>query len=195
MKAVILASGSRYRKSLLERLQIPFSVQAPDVDETPLAGEDAITLAERLAHTKAQVIGRNHPGAIIIGSDQVARLGDQLLGKPGSAVNAAAQLRQSSGHTVEFFTAVCLYLDGAVQTATVAYQVDFRVLQDADIARYVALEKPLDCAGSFKCEGLGSTLFERLAGDDPTALEGLPLIKLSAMLRYWGVDPLKPQSQ
>jgi septum formation protein len=193
METVILASGSRYRQQLLERLQIPFSVLPPEIDESAHAGESASTLAARLAATKAEVVGRAHPGSIVIGSDQVAQLDQTLLGKPGTATRAEAQLGLSSGRTVEFFTAVCLYRDGAVQQATVPYRVAFRNLGAAEIKRYVELEQPLDCAGSFKCEGLGSALFTRLWGDDPTALEGLPMITVSTMLRHWGIDPLQRQ--
>ena len=193
METVILASGSRYRQRLLQRLQIPFSVLPPDIDESPHPEEPAIALAERLAATKAEVIGRDYPGSVVIGSDQVALLDEALLGKPGTVANAEAQLALCSGRVVEFFTAVCLYWDGAVQQTSVPYQVEFRALTSAEIARYVELEQPLDCAGSFKCEGLGSTLFSRLNGEDPTALEGLPLIALSSMLRHWGVDPLQRQ--
>ncbi|MCX2981382.1 septum formation protein Maf [Halieaceae bacterium IMCC14734] len=193
METLILASGSRYRKHLLQRLQIPFSVLPPDIDESPLSGEPAIALAERLAATKAEIIGRDHPGSVVIGSDQVALLDEALLGKPGTVANAEAQLALCSGRVVEFFTAVCVYWDGAMQQTNVPYQVEFRELTSAEIKRYVELEQPLDCAGSFKCEGLGSTLFRRLNGEDPTALEGLPLIALSSMLRHWGIDPLQRQ--
>ena len=184
---LILASTSRYRRELLARLGLPFNVARPDVDETPLGGESAALLAPRLARAKAMMIGGQHPESFIIGSDQVARLDDQCLGKPGTRDNALAQLGAMSGRTVVFHTAVCLARGGEPPLEAVDItRVQFRTLTVAEIERYVDAEQPLDCAGSFKSEGLGITLFEAIETTDPTALVGLPLIALSKMLRQAG---------
>jgi septum formation protein len=190
---LILASTSRYRRELLARLGVPFECVAPDIAETPHAGEPVADLVIRLAREKALAVLARHPGALVIGSDQLAQAPDgAVLGKPGSVDGAIAQLRRCSAGTVRFFTAVALAdgRDGRVRDALVTTDVVFRALDDATIARYVALEQPLDCAGSFKCEGLGIALFERLASDDPTALIGLPLIATARLLRETGCDPL-----
>jgi septum formation protein len=191
MTKLILASGSSYRRRLLERLRLPFEVAVPRVAELRLEGEAAPDMARRLAGEKARAIAAHYPGAVVIGSDQVAQLGASILGKPGSSVNARRQLRQCSGKVVDFYTGLCLIKDGAEEGAVECFRVAFRSLTAREISRYVELEQPLDCAGSFKCEGLGSVLFERLSGDDPTALEGLPLIRLAGMLREFGLDPLE----
>lgn len=191
MTHVVLASTSRYRRELLARLLPDFAVDAPDVDETPIAGESPRDLAIRLASAKAQAVAARHPDAIIIGSDQVAELDGIALGKPGSVEAARAQLAASSGKTLSFHTALCV-LDmrnnaAVAHSARDCTQVVFRTLDAATIARYVDAEKPLDCAGSFKAEGLGIALFERIESSDPTALIGLPLIALAHLLREAGL--------
>lgn len=190
--ALILASSSRYRKSLLERLKIPFECATPEVDETPHTNESASQLAGRLALAKARALRDQFAEALIIGSDQVAECEGKLLGKPGTKAAAREQLAQCSGKSVTFYTGLCLYnnRDNRFACQTLPYQVTFLSLSDEQIHQYVELEQPLDCAGSFKCEGLGSALFSAHHGTDPTALEGLPLIALCAMLRAEGLDPL-----
>ncbi|HET7267006.1 MAG TPA: nucleoside triphosphate pyrophosphatase [Oleiagrimonas sp.] len=181
---VILASTSRYRAQLLHRLLGAFEQVAPDADETPQPGEVPSTRALRLAALKARAVARQHPGALVIGSDQVASLDDEILRKPGDAATAHAQLSRSSAHMVTFHTALCIVdADGHEHMHTDHTRVHFRRLDDATIARYIAAEKPLDCAGSFKCEGLGIALFERIESEDPTALIGLPLIATARLLR------------
>jgi len=188
---LILASSSPYRQSLLQRLQIPFTTVSPGVDEKPLPGEEPKSLAQRLAQAKAEHVANTTANVIVIGSDQVASLGHQLLGKPGDADTARQQLLASSGQIVRFYTALCVIgPDGSSYEAMQETRVHFRELDTAEIDRYLQLEQPFDCAGSFKCEGLGISLFEKLVGDDPTALEGLPLIALSGILRQLGVYPL-----
>lgn len=187
---LVLASTSAYRRMLLERLQLPFETARPEVDESPLPGEHAAATAERLAIAKARAVAPTHPGALIIGSDQVAHLGDEVFGKPGSEARAIAQLQRMRGRTVAFHTALAV-LDtrsGRIQCEAVPTLVRFRELGDDEIRRYVAKERPLDCAGSAKVEGLGISLLDALSGDDPTALIGLPLIALSRMLRAEGVE-------
>ena len=188
---LVLASGSRYRKALLERLRLPFSVDSPDIDETPGPGEKARALALRLAQEKARAVADRQPGAIVVGSDQVPDLDGLLLGKPGTVEAAVHQLRACSGREVHFDTGICVIdAAGHAEAETVPVTVHFRTLSETEIRRYVDLDRPLDCAGSFKWESLGVTLFERLETDDPTALEGLPLIALSRMLRKAGLDVL-----
>ena len=194
MKKLILASGSPHRQALLQRLQLPFTVEVPDLDESQLAGELPADMALRLASAKAALVADRVADrvadAVVIGSDQVAQRGTTILGKPGDAASACKQLRNSSGRQVDFYTAICV-IDGASRQQYVEpFHVQFRELSEREIQRYVELEQPLDCAGSFKCEGLGSALLQRLWGDDPTALQGLPLIRLSHMLRQRGLDPL-----
>ena len=180
---------------MLERLRLPFESVAPDVDETPLPGEDARALSLRLAEAKAAAIASSQPHAVIIGSDQVPSLDGALLDKPGSIANAEAQLNRCSGRTVVFYTGLCVRAPArAPLLDCVAVEVSFRKLDASEISRYVELDRPLDCAGSFKWESLGITLFESMVGPDPTALEGLPLISLSRMLRASGLDPLAPGS-
>lgn len=187
--ALILASGSRYRRELLGRLHLPFTCDSPDIDESPRDGEAPQAVALRLAREKARVVARRHPEALVIGSDQVADCGGSLLGKPGTPDAAVAQLQASSGRTVTFWTALALAAaDGTrVTDALVRCDVEFRALGDEEIRRYVAIEQPLDCAGSFKSEGLGVVLFRRLVTEDPTSLVGLPLIALCDLLRAEGV--------
>lgn len=189
---LVLGSTSRYRAELLRRLTAQFRQAAPDIDESRLPGEAPRALAERLARAKAEAVARRHPGALVIGSDQVAALDDQTLGKPGDATTARAQLAACSGRHVEFHTALCL-VDARDPTAlrvhaeTDLTTVQFRILDAAEIARYVERERPLDCAGSFKSEGLGIALFERIVSHDPSALIGLPMIALCRLLRRAGV--------
>jgi septum formation protein len=185
---LILASTSPYRKELLERLMLPFETMAPHVDETALAGETPQALVQRLAILKARAVGASRQG-LIIGSDQVASAGNTMLGKPGNHSNGAAQLAFLSGKRVSFFTGLCLLnsVNGDLQADMVPYHVHFRTLSSAQIDRYLHTEQPYNCAGSFKSEGLGISLFERMEGDDPTALIGLPLIRLTTMLAKAGV--------
>lgn len=186
---IVLASTSRYRAELLHRIIDNFEQVAPAVDEPVRAGEMPRDRAARLAAAKAHAVAAHVPGALVIGSDQVAALGPTLLHKPGNAQNAREQLHASSGNTVDFFTGVCVVDGRNGQTLSAAdhTQVVFRALTGAEIDRYLARDQPFDCAGSFKCEGAGSTLFERIVSDDPTALIGLPLIALTRLLRAAGV--------
>ncbi len=189
---LILASTSRYRRELLERLRLPFEVVSPQVDETPLPGETPAVLATRLALAKAQAVAQQWPGAVVIGSDQVADLDGQAIGKPGTHERATAQLRLMSGREVVFQTAVAVVrIDKAYEQVLLApVAVRFRALQDAEIERYLRLEQPYDCAGSAKCETLGIALLDAIHSDDPTALVGLPLIRTCRLLREAGLDPL-----
>ena len=185
---IVLASTSSYRKELLQRMGIDFKTVAPDVDESSLPGESPENLVKRLAEAKARVIGKTCE-ALIIGSDQVAVSGDEILGKPGSHENALVQLRKLSGKLVTFQTGLCLLnsTSNEMQVDTVPFRVQFRKLDEQQIERYLRADQPYNCAGSFKSEGLGITLFERMDGDDPTALIGLPLIRLTSMLMQAGV--------
>jgi septum formation protein len=188
----VLGSTSRYRRELLERLRIPFAVSAPDVDETPQPGEAPKALAQRLALAKARAVAALHPEAVVIGSDQVADLAGQPLGKPGEHARAVAQLRQMRGQTVIFQTAlavVCL-ASGFEQVDLAEVRVVFRDLSDDEIEAYLLAEQPYDCAGSAKSEGLGIALLESIDNDDPTALIGLPLIRTARLLRLAGVKLL-----
>jgi len=191
-QGLLLASSSRYRRALLERLQLPFETASPNIDETRHTGESAKALVERLASEKASALAQRYPRHLIIGSDQVAALDEQVLGKPGSIENAEAQLAQLSGQTVRFYTglAVLNSQTRAIQVQLDTTEVAFRVLSRQEISAYVTREKPLDCAGSFKSEGLGVALFERITTADPAALIGLPLVLLCTMLRAEGMDPL-----
>lgn len=186
MPALILASTSPYRRELLLRLGLPFQCVRPQVDESPLPGEQPAALARRLAREKAQAVARSHPGQWVIGSDQCAELDGQPLGKPGSTEAACAQLAAMSGRGIAFHTAVCLASDEQLLQACDLTVVQFRELDSAGIARYVQVEQPLDCAGSFKCEGLGISLFEAIDNRDPSALIGLPLIATCQLLRQAG---------
>jgi septum formation protein len=191
-RALVLGSTSRYRRELLERLRVPFEVAAPDVDETPLSGELPLALAQRLALAKAQAVAAEFPQAVVIGSDQVADLHGEPLGKPGTHARATEQLRRMRGQVVIFQTAlavVCLET-GFVQQDVAAVRVLFRHLSDAEIEAYLIAEEPYDCAGSAKSEGLGIALLERIDNDDPTALIGLPLIRTARMIRAAGVKLL-----
>ncbi|MEX1057343.1 MAG: Maf family nucleotide pyrophosphatase [Natronospirillum sp.] len=186
---LVLASTSPYRRILLERLQIPFVTARPDADETPLPGETPEALANRLARMKAESLATSYTDALIIGSDQVATLDDVApIGKPGNRANAEAQLRAASGQTVTFYTGLCVIntTNGQVQQLVDRYEIQIRDLSLEEINAYVDQEQPFDCAGSFKAEGLGSTLFARHHGSDPTSLIGLPLIALCECLRQQG---------
>jgi len=187
---LVLASTSRYRRDLLTRLQIPFSVANPRVDESELAGESPEDMAVRLARTKALAVAADHADALIIGCDQVAVCGTRVLGKPGSHDRAVEQLHLLSGRDARFVTALCVHdaRSGKTATRVVPFRVRFRVLDDATIERYLAREQPYDCAGSAKSEGLGIALVERMEGDDPNALVGLPLIALVDLLAEHGVQ-------
>lgn len=187
MPRLILASTSPYRRDLLARLRLPFDTARPDVDESPLPAEAPEALAARLAHAKAAAIAEAAGDAWAVGSDQVAELDGAALGKPGSHERARAQLAAMAGKPVRFHTSVCLaHGDGRRLCASDVTTVRFRPLSGPEIARYVAAEEPLDCAGSFKSEGLGITLFEAIESRDPTALVGLPLIATAALLRQAG---------
>src|SRR5690606_32286488 len=187
MRHLVLASTSPYRRELLARLRLTFDVARPDTDETPLPGEAPAVLAQRLALAKATAVAAGLPDAWVLGSDQVAELGGSPLGKPGSRDPAIAQLRAMSGRTVAFRTAVCLArADGRAFTSLDTTTVRFRDLSGEEIGRYVDAEQPFDCAGSFKSEGLGITLFEAIESQDPTALVGLPLIATARLLRQAG---------
>lgn len=188
-RRIVLASTSRYRAELLRRLLDDFEQVAPDVDEQPLPHEAPAARAMRLAAAKASAVSGKRPGAVVIGSDQVAVLGDTILHKPGSIESTHEQLRASSGKTVDFHTCLCV-IDGrdkSAKTYADLTRVVFRTLTDDEIERYVARERPLDCAGSFKSEGAGIALFERIESEDPTALVGLPLIALARLLREAGL--------
>ena len=188
-RALVLGSTSRYRRELLTRFRLPFDIASPDVDETPQPGETPAALALRLALAKAHAVAALHPQAIVIGSDQVADLQGQPLGKPLVHDKAVAQLRAMSGQSMLFHTAVAVVCQatGFAQADTAVVRTVFRTLSDAEIERYLRAEEPYDCAGSAKSEGLGITLLEAIESDDPTALIGLPLIRTARLLRAAGV--------
>jgi len=186
---LILASSSRYRGELLARLCLPFDSIAPEIDETPRPGENPRALALRLAQAKAQAIAVQHPHAVVIGSDQVADLAGQPLGKPGNHARATLQLQQMRGKTVTFHTALAVvcHATGFMQTDLAPVTVRFRSFTDNEIERYLHAEQPYDCTGSAKSEGLGITLLEAIHSDDPTTLIGLPLIRTCHLLRAAGI--------
>ncbi len=188
-RPLVLGSTSRYRRELLQRLNLPFDVAAPDVDETPLPGEAPRALALRLALAKARAVAQQHPDAVVIGSDQVADLAGEPLGKPGEHERAVQQLRQMRDQTVVFQTAVAVVCiaTGFEQVDLAPVEVKFRALTDEEIERYLRVEQPYDCAGSAKSEGLGISLLDAIHSDDPTALIGLPLIRTCRMLRAAGL--------
>jgi septum formation protein len=190
--ALVLASGSRYRHALLQRLGLPFIVVAPAIDETPRTGERPAETAIRLAEAKARAVAPEHPDALIIGSDQVAEFRGEPVGKPRDPVHALELLHAMGGHTVTFHTAVALLnaRTGVCRNALVDVVSSFRHLDDAALKAYLDRDKPFDCAGAVKSEGLGIALFTRIASDDPTALIGLPLIRLIDLLEAEGVRPL-----
>lgn len=192
MQPILLASSSTYRRSLLARLGLNFDYASPDIDENPLPNETPDELVSRLSETKARALANTYPSHLIIGSDQVAVLEGQILGKPHNHERAFQQLKAASGKEVSFKTGLCL-LNAATdeqQLCVEEYRVQFRELSDEQINHYLSYEQPFDCAGSFKCEGLGIALFEKLSGDDPNTLIGLPLIRLVDTLRFFGIDPL-----
>jgi septum formation protein len=191
---VILASTSRYRRELLERLRLRFDVVAPDVDETPRVGESPAPLSERLALAKAEAVARLHPDAAVIGSDQVVDLDGQPVGKPGTHARAVQQLQAMSGRRIVFQTAVAVVRrsQGLAQVRRVPVTVQFRSLRPEEIEAYLRAEQPYDCAGSAKSESLGIALLQAIESNDPTALVGLPLIETCALLRQAGFDPLLP---
>jgi MAF protein len=187
---LVLASSSASRKALLARLQLPFETASPDIDESRREGETPAALAERLAIEKAQAVAAQYQDALVIGSDQVATLGHAILGKPGTHERALEQLTACSGQRVTFLNGIALLRSGSgrLQSGVVPTHVVFRTLSTGQIERYLRSERPYDSAGSFYSEALGIALFERLEGDDPTALIGLPLIRLVAMLEREGVE-------
>lgn len=189
-RSLILGSSSRYRHELLSRLRLPFEVLAPDIDESPRPGEAPQALACRLSLAKAHAVAARHPAAVVIGSDQVADLAGEPLGKPGTHERATLQLQRMQGRVVVFQTAVSVvcHETGFAQTKLAAVEVKFRSLCDAEIEHYLRAEQPYDCAGSAKSEGLGIALLEFIRNDDPTALVGLPLIRTCALLRAAGVS-------
>lgn len=188
-RPLVLGSTSRYRRELLSRLGLPFSVDSPRVDETPRPDESPRELALRLAEAKAREVANRHPEAIVIGADQVADLHGEPLGKPGTHERAVAQLQRMRGHSVVFQTALCIACaaTGFVQADLAAVEVQFRDLTDDEIERYLRAEQPYDCAGSAKSEGLGIALLDAIHSDDPTALVGLPLIRTARLLRAAGL--------
>jgi septum formation protein len=193
-RPLILASTSRYRRELLQRLRLPFEVRSPDVDEAARPGEAPDQLALRLGLAKAHAVAARHPEAVVIGSDQVADLDGSPIGKPGTHERALAQLRSMSGRAVRFHTAVAVACaaTGFAQGRLVTVRVRFRDLGIGEIEHYLRAERPYDCAGAAKCETLGIALLQSIESDDPTALVGLPLIRTCELLRLAGVDPLQP---
>lgn len=187
---LILASSSPYRRELLTRLRIPFSVVAPEVDETPLQGEDPRSLALRLAQAKARVVAAKYPDHIVIGADQAASLHGVPVGKPGNQVSAKRQLRALSGQSVVFHSAMSVARNHRFQTVEIPTICIFRVLTDAAIDRYLAIDTPFDTAGSAKAESLGIALMQSMESSDPTSIIGLPLIALTRLLADFGLDPL-----
>lgn len=187
---LILASSSRYRHEMLGRLGIPFSAVSPNIDETPLPSETPTALALRLSLAKAHAVASSHPGALIIGSDQVATINGEPIGKPGNFDRALSQLKQLSGQAVEFHSALCVSNGQRHEIADIVTLCRFRRLSTDEITSYLHREQPFDTAGSAKAESLGIALMESMQSDDPTAIIGLPLIALSRMLRSFGVNPL-----
>ncbi|HGN1705918.1 TPA: nucleoside triphosphate pyrophosphatase [Providencia rettgeri] len=192
MKSIILASTSEFRQTLLKKLGLPFLAAPPNIDESPILQESAQALVIRLSHAKAQALANQYPQHLIIGSDQVCVIDGNIVGKPHNFDNAFKQLKAASGNKITFYTGLCL-LDtetGKFNVQCELFDVYFRQLNDNEITNYLHKEEPYQCAGSFKSEGLGITLFERLSGRDPNTLIGLPIILLLEMLRHHGVNPL-----
>lgn len=192
MKKLILASSSPYRSALLQRLNLSFDALSPDIDETPRKNESPKELVSRLASEKALVIAKDFDHAVVIGSDQVAAVNNTILTKPGNMNNALSQLMACSGNTVTFYNSLCVVDTQSNTQLNVVepFTVGFRKLTEQQIMRYLQIEKPFDCAGSFKAEGMGITLFTHLSGRDPNSLIGLPLIALTSFLQQLGLDPL-----
>ena len=187
--AIVLGSSSPFRQQLLRTLGLEFATCSPDIDETPQPQETPRALVERLALEKAKAVAVQHPQALVIASDQVSVLDNTINGKPGDLEKATQQLKASSGKVVTFYTSLCIYdaRDQTYQLDVVPFRVHFRQLSDEKIARYLKKEQPFNCAGAFKSEGLGISLFERLEGDDPNSLIGLPLIRLVSFLEQKGI--------
>lgn len=196
-KNLVLASTSVFRKSLLEKFNLPFECAKPETDETPLANETPQALVERLAIAKAQAVAKQYPDALIIGSDQVAVCDGEILGKPHHFDNAVKQLSKFSNKAVTFYTGLCVYNSAteSVSSLIEPFYVHFKALSQEAIANYLHAEEPYNCAGSFKSEGLGICLFEKLEGEDPNSLIGLPLIKLAELLKQQGLDILEAQAK
>ncbi|MFW5427486.1 MAG: Maf family protein [Methylophagaceae bacterium] len=194
MQQLVLGSSSPFRAELLAKLGLSFIAVSPDIDEQALPEESAAQLVQRLSEQKARAIAVNYPNALIIGSDQVAVLDGEILGKPGNHENAVKQLQAASGKTVLFLTGLALLnsQNGEMQSLVEPFEVNFNSLSPAQIEHYLQQEQPYQCAGSFKSEGFGISLFSKLNGDDPNTLIGLPLIRLIALLRTQGVDVLQP---
>ncbi len=186
---LVLASSSPFRKALLDKLNLPFETDSPDIDETPLANEPVESMVKRLSTAKAEALAAQHPDSLIIGSDQSAALNGNILHKPGSFEVAFEQLSAASGQTITFYTGLCLYNSATKQSTTLCepFVVKFRELTNREIEHYLKAEEPYNCAGSFKSEALGISLFESMRGDDPNSLIGLPLIKLCEMLKQNGM--------
>ncbi len=195
LPTLVLASSSPWRREILDKLALPYRTKHPEIDETPLPGESAAALVSRLAEEKARAVAPAYKDALVIGSDQVAVLGDRIIGKPGTHERAVEQLRAASGRSVTFLTGLCLLntRTGRAQVEVIPFHVHFRELSNDMIEGYLQHEQPYNCAGSFRSEGAGIVLFERLEGDDPNALVGLPLIRLVRMLEAEGVSPFKLQ--
>jgi MAF protein len=194
-KKLVLGSTSPFRKSILEKLNIPFQCAKPDIDETSFQNESPVALVERLAIEKAKAVRAFHPDALIIGSDQVALCDGEILGKPHNFENGVGQLNKFSGKVVTFYTGLCVYDSNSGKTLSLVepFKVHFKRLSQQDIENYLHAEQPYNCAGSFKSEGLGICLFKKLEGDDPNTLIGLPLIQLVALLKEHGFDVLALQ--
>ena len=192
MKNIVLASSSPYRHALLTRLNLPFQSISPEIDETPLNNESPTELVSRLAYEKAFAIAKNFDNTLVIGSDQVATINNRILTKPGNMENAITQLLACSGNNVTFYTSLCVVdtQNSNHHQIVDTYTVGFRELSIQQIKRYLEIEQPFDCAGSFKAEGMGITLFTHLSGRDPNSLIGLPLIQLTDILLQLGLDPL-----
>ncbi len=194
MQQLILGSSSPFRAEILTKLGLPFITASPDIDESSLAGEQAEQLVQRLSEQKAYKIAESHPNALIIGSDQVAVLDGAILGKPGNHDNAVKQLTAASGKTVKFLTGMALLNSqtGHIQSVVETFEVGFKTLSASQIDFYLRQEQPYQCAGSFKSEGFGISLFSKLQGNDPNSLIGLPLIRLISLLEAEGIDVLQP---
>lgn len=190
MKSIVLGSSSPFRKALLEKLDLEFTTDSPDIDETPLDGEQPEAMVARLAKLKAHAIAERHPNSLIIASDQCATLDGEIIGKPGDHETAIEQLNKASGRAVTFYTSLCILNSGSEQLEerVEPFHVYFRELGETQIENYLRKEEPYNCAGSFKSEGLGIALFERMEGKDPNTLVGLPLIELIKILGKFGVD-------